>query len=511
MALARTAAIALIGMTGAVVEVEADIAPGLPAFVLIGLPDTALAEARDRVRAAAVNSGCPITTRKLTINLSPAALPKHGSGFDLAIALASLAAAGDVSAESVQSVVHLGELGLDGRLRPLTGVLPAVLAAARAGMTTVMVPAGNAAEASLVPGVRVLPVASLREAAIWHGGDFEPVPVEPIRVRDASREPPDLHLDLADVVGNDEAIAALVAAAAGGHHLFMVGPPGAGKTMLAARLPGILPDLEGEAALEATSMRSLAGGVIGGDLVRRPPLEAPHHTATAAAMVGGGSGQIRPGAAPRASHGVLFLDEAPEFASSVLDVLRQPLESGTVSIHRANAIARFPARFQLVMAANPCPCGQYGASDSECTCTPNLRRRYLARLSGPLLDRIDIQLWLRRITATQLRLSDDTRMTSAQARARVIQARAVAAERLAGTPWTLNGQVSGPWLRERRRRLAHATTASLDRALERGGITMRGYDRVLRVAWTLSDLAGTDRPTAEHIGSALYLRKGITP
>lgn len=511
MTLARTSAIALIGMTGAVVEVEADIAQGLPAIVLIGLPDTALAEARDRVRAAAANSGCPITTRKLTINLSPAALPKHGSGFDLAIALASLAAAGDVPAESVRAVVHLGELALDGRLRPITGVLPAVLAASRAGLSTVMVPTGNADEAALVPGVRVLPVASLREAAIWHGGQFEPVPVEPISATHLSAQPRESHLDLADVVGNDEAVAALIAAAAGGHHVFMVGPPGAGKTMLAARLPGILPDLDGEAALEATSMRSLAGGAIGGQLVRRPPWEAPHHTATAAAMVGGGSGQIRPGAAPRASHGVLFLDEAPEFASSVLDVLRQPLESGTVSIHRANAVARFPARFQLVMAANPCPCGHYGAVDSECTCTPNLRRRYLARLSGPLLDRIDIQLSLRRVTAMQLRLADDNRTTSAAARQRVVAARAAAAERLAGTPWTLNAQVSGPWLRDRRRRLDHTSTASLDRALERGGITMRGYDRVLRVAWTLSDLAGADRPTAEHIGSALYLRRGISP
>lgn len=509
MALGRTFAIALIGMTGAVVEVEADIAAGLPAFVIIGLPDAALTEARDRVRAAAVNSGCPIAPRKLTINLSPAALPKHGSGFDLAIAVASLAAAGEVSAESVRTVVHIGELGLDGRLRPMAGVLPAVLAASRAGLTTVMVPTGNADEASLVPGIRVVPVASLREAAIWHGGEYEPMPVEPIRVSDAPA-PDETHVDLADVVGNDEAIEALLVAAAGGHHLFMVGPPGAGKTMLAARLPGILPDLQGTAALEATSMRSLAGGVVGSDLVRRPPLEAPHHTATAAAMVGGGSGQIRPGAAARASHGVLFLDEAPEFASSVLDVLRQPLESGTISIHRANAVAHFPGRFQLVMAANPCPCGQYGAPDSECICTPNLRRRYLARLSGPLLDRIDIQLWLRRITAAQLRLADDSRMTSADARARVVLARAASAARLADTPWTLNAQVSGPWLRERRRRLTRVATAALDRALERGGITMRGYDRVLRLAWTVADLAGSESPGAQHIGTALYLRKGMT-
>lgn len=510
MALGRTFSIALIGMSGAVVEVEADISAGLPSFVIIGLPDTALAEARDRVRAAAVNSGCPITGHKLTINLSPAALPKHGSGFDLAIAVASLAAAGDVSASSVQSVVHLGELGLDGRLRPMAGVLPAVLAAFRAGQRTVMVPAGNADEASLVPDMRVIPVASLLEAAIWHGGEFEPVVVEPIMVAAplAAEEPTQ---DLSDVVGNEEAIKALLVAAAGGHHLFMLGPPGAGKTMLAARLPGILPDLEGAAALEATSMRSLAGGVVGADLMRRPPLEAPHHTATAAAMVGGGSGQIRPGAAARASHGVLFLDEAPEFASSVLDVLRQPLESGTISIHRANAVAHFPGRFQLVMAANPCPCGQYGATDSECSCTPNLRRRYLARVSGPLLDRIDIQLWLRRITAAQLRLADETRMTSADARARVVEARAAAAARLSDTPWSLNGQVSGPWLRDRRRRLGRMTTASLDRALERGGITMRGYDRVLRLAWTVADLAGSTAPTAEHIGTALYLRRGMTP
>jgi magnesium chelatase family protein len=510
VALGRTFSIALIGMSGAVVEVEADISAGLPSFVIIGLPDTALAEARDRVRAAAVNSGCPITGHKLTINLSPAALPKHGSGFDLAIAVASLAAAGDVSASSVQSVVHLGELGLDGRLRPMAGVLPAVLAAFRAGQRTVMVPAGNADEASLVPDMRVIPVASLLEAAIWHGGEFEPVVVEPIMVAAplAAEEPTQ---DLSDVVGNEEAIKALLVAAAGGHHLFMLGPPGAGKTMLAARLPGILPDLEGAAALEATSMRSLAGGVVGADLMRRPPLEAPHHTATAAAMVGGGSGQIRPGAAARASHGVLFLDEAPEFASSVLDVLRQPLESGTISIHRANAVAHFPGRFQLVMAANPCPCGQYGATDSECSCTPNLRRRYLARVSGPLLDRIDIQLWLRRITAAQLRLADETRMTSADARARVVEARAAAAARLSDTPWSLNGQVSGPWLRDRRRRLGRMTTASLDRALERGGITMRGYDRVLRLAWTVADLAGSTAPTAEHIGTALYLRRGMTP
>ncbi|MCX7522127.1 YifB family Mg chelatase-like AAA ATPase [Microbacterium sp. STN6] len=523
MAIGRTFAVALHGLAGSLVEVEADIANGLPAFVLIGLPDTALAEARDRVRAAAVNSGCPITGRKLTVNLSPAALPKHGSGFDLAIAMASLAASGDVPAESVHRVVHIGELGLDGRLRPTLGVLPAVLGAERAGFRTVMVPTANAQEAELVSGVRVVPVDSLRDAAVWHGGELEPArPDEVSHVthdapepaadsRDDGADPNHVDADLHDIVGNDDAVQALLVAAAGGHHLFMLGPPGAGKTMLASRLPGILPDLDTEAALEVTSMRSLTGRQIGARLSRRPPFETPHHTASAAAMIGGGSGQIRPGAAARAAHGVLFLDEAPEFAAAVLDSLRQPLESGQITIHRANAVASFPGRFQLVLAANPCPCGQYGAPDSECTCPPSVRRRYLGRLSGPLLDRIDIQLRLRRVTAVQLRLADEEgRLTSEEARARVVAARALAGERLSGTPWSLNSQVSGPWLRERKRRLGHVTTASLDRALERGGITMRGYDRVLRLAWTLSDLDGVERPGSEHIGAALYLRRGIT-
>lgn len=508
MPVVRTSAMALIGLHGEVVEIEVDLAAGIPAFNLIGLPDTALGEARERVRSATANSGCDLPNKKFTVNLSPASLPKHGSAFDLGIALAMLAAAGLVPGASIGRVVHIGELGLDGRVRQVPGVLPAVLAAKRAGWPAVMVPAAARAEAELVDGIQVVPIGSLRAAAIWHGAELDALEepsADSIAVPSISDPPEAGTADLADIVGNDEAIQALTVAAAGGHHLFLLGPPGAGKTMLAMRLPGILPPLDTDAAIECASIRSLSGVPVT-SLSRRPPFEAPHHTASAPSIIGGGSGVIRPGSIARAAHGILFLDEAPEFSRVALDALRQPLESGVITVQRANTSASFPANAQLVLAANPCPCGRSGEAD--CACTPMARRRYLGRLSGPLLDRVDLQLTVRRITAAGLRSAGDRagRTTTAAAAARVLAARSAAAERFRTASWRRNADAPGTWLRARDHRLSRSATASLDRALERGAITMRGYDRALRVAWTLADLEGLVSPGAEQVGNALGFR-----
>jgi magnesium chelatase family protein len=506
---ARTWAIALTGLEGALVEVEADLSKQTPEFHLIGLPDKALGEAVRRVHNACANSGLPLPRRRLTVNLSPASLPKQGSGFDVAIAVASLATEGAMDVASVERTVHIGELGLDGRLRPVPGVLPAVHAAERAGFRRAVVPHANLAEAELVEGMTVLGAACLADVARWHGADIESPGVDPVAGPPVAANevvPP----DLVDVVGQREAVEALIAAAAGGHHLLMTGPPGAGKTMLASRLPGILPELGDEAALEVASIRSLSGDPVAG-LSRRAPFEAPHHSASVAALVGGGSRLVRPGAIARASHGVLFLDEAAEFATNALDALRQPLESGSITIHRAGVTAAFPARFQLVLASNPCPCGNYGVRGAACMCPPHSIRRYLGRLSGPLLDRIDIELGLTRVlVASHAEFAGDA-VTTHAARARVVAARARALHRLRETPWRLNAHVSGPWLRQGPLSLAPAVRRPLDAALHRGALTLRGYDRVLRVAWTLADLADRTTPTTHDIGRALFMKKGVTP
>lgn len=503
MGLGRTHAVALSGVEGHLVQVEAHMAQGLPAMTMSGLPDAACSRAPSRVRAAAEDCGLTIPQRRWTINLTPAWLPKSGSGFDIGIAVAQLAAIDVLPSRVVEPVVHIGELGLDGAVRPVAGVLPMVVAAAAAGMRVVVVPRGNAAEAALVPGLRVYGVSSLRELVDLHlaalAGDVPeavPTPVEP----DAVEPVPDLR----DVVGQPEARAALEVAAAGRHHMLMVGAPGAGKTMLAERLPGLLPPLERSEALEVTAVHSVLGALDSSrSLVSRAPFVAPHHGASMAAVIGGGSARVRPGAVSRAHLGVLFLDETPEFRRDVLDGLRQPLESGEVVIARADRQTRLPARFQLVAAANPCPCGKGIGKGQHCQCTPLARRTYFGKLSGPLLDRIDVRVSL--FPVNRAALAGPSGEPTFEVAQRVSVARQRQRERWSGRPWLVNADVPGSVLRGEWR-LPRSVTAPLEAAMDRGELTLRGYDRCLRLAWTVADLAGAERPEPEHLGHALTLR-----
>ncbi|WP_422734091.1 YifB family Mg chelatase-like AAA ATPase [Micromonospora sp. WMMD558] len=503
MSYARVLCVGLVGVTGHVVQVEADLAPGLPTVAITGLPDTALYEARDRVRAAVVNSGRTWPNRRITINLLPATLPKYGSSFDLAIAAAVLGSAGELPLLPLERVVVLGELGLDGTVRPVRGVLPMVAAAARAGHDRVIVPVDNAAEAAVIPGVRVRAVDTLHRLVtfVTEGSPL----LEPPQGGPA--EAPSVP-DLADVAGQALGRRALEVAAAGGHHLALLGPPGAGKTMLAERLPSVLPELDDEAAMEVTALHSIAGLMPpGGQLIRRPPFQAPHHTATVPALVGGGSGLARPGAVSLAHRGVLFLDEAPEFAKGALDALRQPLEHGRVRLARSRGSAEYPAHVQLVLAANPCPCAK-PSGDVTCECSPLTRRRYLGRLSGPLLDRIDVQVTVQPIRAAELTEVAGPGESSAAVAARVAAARAAAAARWSGLGRRINAELPGPVLRRPPWCLPARDTRELRARLDAGSLSARGFDRVLRLAWTVADLDGRDRPDADDVREAIGLRTG---
>lgn len=521
MSLARARGAVIDGIEAHIIEVEAHISSGLPYMAIVGLGDTAVNEARDRVRAAILNSGARWPDGRITVGLSPAWLHKRGSGLDLAIATAILAADGQLPAGRVVQPVQFAELGLDGRARPVAGAVVAAVTVVRElgrnpsdAQPRLAVALRSAAEAALIPGLSVSGITHLAEwmhqlSGCWPAGWDPQTVVEPIA---GGQEPlaaglggvPDA-VDLADVHGQPEAVAALELAAAGGHHLSMVGRPGVGKTMLAERLPTLLPDLDDADALTVTAIRSVLGGLPTG-LIRRPPFQAPHHTATMPALVGGGAGgQARPGQITLAHAGVLFLDEAPEFPSACLEALRQPLESGRVCISRSGFTTSLPARFQMVLAANPCPCGNAMGNGRDCRCSSVDRRRYSRRLSGPLLDRVDIHL---QVHAPQIdQWSKTPTTTSAIARERVRQARERAAARAAahGMPSPHNSAIPGRLLR---RELAPEPAAAnlLGDSVRRGALSARAADRAIRVAWTISDCAGAGRPGLAEVGRALSLR-----
>lgn len=497
---ARCRTAVIVGVDARIVDVEADVSSGLPGLTIVGLADTAVSESRDRVRAAIEHSGLEWPRTRVTVALLPASLPKRGSSLDAAIAVAILAASQQVPESAAAESCVLGELGLDGRIHPVAGGIAAALAVQGHGVQ-LLVPAAGVGEAALVPGVTAGGVRDLSHLVRVLRGESDPDRAERVLPVSESHV-----LDLADVRGQSEARRALEVAAAGGHHLAMIGLPGVGKTLLAERLPGLIPPLDDATALEVTAIQSAAGLDPRG-LVRRVPFQAPHHSASMTAIVGGGqAGRLRIGAATLAHRGVLFLDEAPEFPRSVLDALRQPLESGEVRIARADISGVLPARFSLVIAANPCPCGKGLGMDAACVCSPTERRRYAVKMSGPLMDRVDLRVALERPSLAQI---GDAGESTAVVAGRVAEARDRAAARWAseGVSWRVNAEAPGALLRDRR--LPDDAGARLLRsAFSRGALSMRGADRVLRVAWTLADLDGDARPGADHVAGAMVLRGG---
>ncbi|MEO9139475.1 MAG: YifB family Mg chelatase-like AAA ATPase [Jatrophihabitans sp.] len=504
MALSRTLAVALTGLCGQLVEVECDISSGLPGMSFTGHADPSVVESRDRLRAAVLNSGARWPNSKITVALLPADVRKTGSRFDLALCLAVLAADGQVPAPAVADAVWIAELGLTGALRPVRGVLSTVLAARQHGAERVVVARANESEAALVDGVDVRVADDLGSIVSWLTG------VGPALDQARARQPTDpgrgTGPDLVEVAGQFAAKRALEVAAAGGHHLYLVGTPGAGKTMLAERLPGLLPLLREEESLDVTAVHSIAGLLPeGARLIDKPPIQAPHHTASVAALVGGGSPIARPGAISLAHHGVLFLDEAPEFSPRALEALRQPLESGQVVLHRSGGAVRYPARFQLVMAANPCGCA---SASNECTCSSLARRRHQQRLSGPLMDRIDLRVQVEPVSHSDLFQVVADRESTAEVAARVAQARHRAAARWADLPWSVNASVPGAVLRCPDWLPPRTVTKEAERLLEQGSLSARGFDRVLRTAWTLADLHDRPAPTRGDVSEALFFRTG---